>query len=142
LQPGSAIADPSKGSAFFDWADKKIIVVEDEPANLEYIRRLLAPTKVKLFLCENGNSLREYYPSLRDFDMILLDIRLPDANGLDLAREIREIPSVIPIIAQTAFAMTGDREMSLDAGCDAYISKPITRSALFSLIASFFNPEL
>lgn len=140
LQSGSGITEPSKASSFFDWADKKIIVVEDEPSNLEYIKRLLAPTRARLFLCENGASLREYYPSISDFDLILLDIRLPDANGLDLAEEIRKIPSAVPIIAQTAFAMTGDREMSLDAGCDAYISKPISRSALFSLIASFFNP--
>ncbi len=142
LKSGSGITEPSKASSFFDWADKKIIVVEDEPSNLEYIKRLLAPTRARLFLCENGASLREYYPSINDFDMILLDIRLPDSNGLDLTQEIRKIPSAIPIIAQTAFAMTGDCEMSLGAGCDAYISKPISRSALFSLIASFFNPAL
>ena len=59
-----------------------------------------------------------------------MDLRLPGVNGLDLTKEIREQGKNIPIIAQTAYAMTGDKEKCIKAGCDDYIEKPLNRTII------------
>ena len=69
--------------------------------------------------------------------MVLMDIKLPGINGLEATAEIKKFRPHLPIIAQTAYTLIGDREKALEAGCDEYISKPIDKEKLFSLIKSF-----
>ncbi len=69
-----------------------------------------------------------------DFDLILMDIQLPIINGLEATREIKQRDGDIPIIAQTAYALTEDRQKALNAGCDDYIAKPMKRKHLLELI--------
>ena len=71
--------------------------------------------------------------------MILMDIKLPLKNGLDATREIRKFDPDIPIIAQTAFALSGDEEKALDAGCTDYITKPINRKRLLEMISQYMK---
>ena len=84
---------------------------------------------------EMWNSLQEIEPKV-----ILMDVSLPDANGLNLVQQLRENPKYqcIPIIAQTAMAMKGDRESCLDAGVNEYISKPIDLQLLANLVAKYY----
>jgi two-component system cell cycle response regulator DivK len=69
-------------------------------------------------------------------DLIIIDIQLPKMSGLEVTRRLRQIPafSYIPIIAVTAYAMKGDRENAIEAGCDAYLSKPINTRELPRLV--------
>jgi CheY-like chemotaxis protein len=69
--------------------------------------------------------------------MILMDINMPEMNGLDATRLIKEKKPHLPIIAQTAYSISGDKEKTLEAGCDNYISKPIRKAELFSMIEKY-----
>jgi len=66
-----------------------------------------------------------------------MDIRLPDINGLELAKIIKSINGRIKVIAQTAYALAGDREKVIEAGCSGYISKPVNRDELLNLILAY-----
>lgn len=67
-----------------------------------------------------------------------MDIQMPGMNGLDATREIRKFNEKVIIIAETAYALEGDKEKALEAGCNNYISKPITQDSLLSLVRSYF----
>ncbi|PLX17965.1 MAG: hypothetical protein C0599_13035 [Salinivirgaceae bacterium] len=123
----------------YNWENHSVLIVEDEEANQIFIKELLEPTKIKMSLAENGKKALDMFKSGSKFDVILLDIRLPDILGLDVAREIRKTDKKTPIIAQTAYAMGDDRESSLKAGCNNYISKPIDINLLLSLINDYLN---
>jgi len=74
-----------------------------------------------------------------EVDLILMDIKMPEMDGLDATKAIKKVDKEIPIIAQTAFAMENDEKMSLEAGCDAYISKPIRKHKLFELLNEYLG---
>jgi signal transduction histidine kinase len=110
-----------------DAVGKTLLIIEDDPTSLEYIKELLKPNGFELILCETGEQGYESFREHAKIDLILMDIKLPDINGLELTRRIRSFHSdrQIPIIAQTAYAMDEDAQKCLKAGCDDYISKPI-----------------
>ena len=121
--------------------DKTLLIIEDDPASREYIKELLEPYKFTLILSETGE---EGYKSFLDnpgIDLILLDLKLPDINGLDILRKIRSSSTnnEVPVIAQTAFAMSGDAQTSIDAGCNDYISKPFDMNQLLEKISRFIR---
>jgi CheY-like chemotaxis protein len=74
-----------------------------------------------------------------DIDLILMDIQMPDLNSLEATRQIRQFNKGVVIIAQTAFGLSGDREKAIEAGCNDYISKPINKDELLSLIQKYFK---
>ena len=77
------------------------------------------------------------YCSGNDVDLILMDIQLPGISGFEATQKIKKIKPYIPIIAQTAFALKGEKEKSLEAGCDDYITKPIDKNNLVELINKY-----
>jgi len=119
----------------YDWSGKKILMVEDEKSNMEFLQIILGRTRAELIAAFNGYELKEMYDKLDFIDLVLLDIRLPDASGWDLAKEIKAIRPNLPVIAQTAYAMSGDKKKSEESGCDGYISKPISRDSLLKMIS-------
>ena len=114
----------------------EILVVEDNNRNRRLMRILLKARGYEVIEAATGAEAMDY---LRDHvpDLILMDIQLPQTDGLALTREIKSDPKTkgIPIIAVTAYAMKGDRERMLEAGCDGYISKPIDTQKLPQTIA-------
>ncbi len=116
------------------WEGKTFLVVEDDEVSMEFIKELLDPYKVKLICADNGKDAIEACSANSAIDLILMDLQLPIMNGRDAMIKIKEICPEIPIIAQTAFAMSGDKENYLDDGFDAYISKPINVTEILLLI--------
>ncbi len=114
----------------------KILVVEDNDRNRRLMRILLKANGYEVIEASTGVEAMDY---LQDHvpDLILMDIQLPHTDGLALTREIKNGAQTkdIPIIAVTAYAMKGDRERMLEAGCDGYISKPIDTQKLPQIIA-------
>jgi CheY-like chemotaxis protein len=74
-----------------------------------------------------------------DINLILMDIRMPEMNGYEATRQIRQFNTEVIIIALTAFALTGDREKAINAGCNDYISKPIIKNELHDLLKKYFG---
>jgi two-component system, cell cycle response regulator DivK len=103
-----------------------IFYIEDNLDNRTLIRRILTVEGYKVVEAENAHIALETLQTLRP-DMILMDINMPEVDGYTLTAQIRGMPGFesIPIVALTANVMRGDRERSLEAGCDGYIQKPI-----------------
>ncbi|MFH1159567.1 MAG: PAS domain S-box protein [bacterium] len=131
--------DEIQEEAVYTWAGKKLLLVEDEESNMKFLKTILNQTQAESVCAVNGRELRNLFSALDTFDLVLLDIRLPDANGWELAKEIKAIRSDLPVIAQTAYAMPSDRQKSKEVGCDNYISKPIRKEQLLEMIAGYIE---
>lgn len=122
-------------------ADEKlrVLTVEDNMINQKLIKTMLQNYDVDLWLAENGNEAIDMCLN-RKFDLIFMDIEMPEKNGIEATQEIKQMTNLnmdTPIIALTAMAMQGDREMLLDAGLDDYISKPINKEKLHRVITQY-----
>ncbi|MFO7656490.1 MAG: PAS domain S-box protein [Bacteroidales bacterium] len=117
--------------AGYNWANKKILIVEDDRASLAFMKVLFNLTRAKLVFAARGQEAIDICMKEKDFDLVLMDIQLPDINGLEVTRMIKGINKNLPVIAQTAYAMYGDESKCLKAGCDDYISKPVDITDLF-----------
>lgn len=114
----------------------KILVIEDNEQNLYLVRFILERSGYEVFAAPEGRSGIEMASTLRP-DLILLDIQLPGMDGYAVARNLRQNPDLVdtPIVAVTSYAMVGDREKVMEAGCDGYIEKPIDPDTFVSQIA-------
>jgi len=122
-----------------NWSDKTILLVEDDEISMEFLTELLASSKVNLIPAIDGIEAVEKCKNNKLIDLILMDIRLPNMNGKEAMLAIKkQCPDKI-VIAQTAFAMSGDKEKYLKLGFDDYISKPIIMTDLIILISRYFN---
>jgi PAS domain S-box-containing protein len=126
------------GNEELDWSAHRILVVEDDHPSYLYFSHLLSKTGVHLTHAKSGEEAWQLFTE-KDFDLILMDIRLGDMNGLDLARRIRQYNQNIPILAQTAYALSSDKAKSLDAGCNDYVSKPIQPGTFLTKIDDLLN---
>jgi len=125
-------------SAQPDWQGKAILVVEDEDHNFAYIHEILKRTHVTIIRAENGLKAVERVKS-DPIDLVLMDIKLPEMDGIDATREIRKILPDIPIIAQTAFAMEKEKMACMHAGCDDYLVKPFEPFKLLESVKHYFD---
>lgn len=121
-----------------DWHDRKVLVVEDEDHNYAYIHEILKRTQATIVRAENGVKAIEKVKQ-ESFDLVLMDIKLPELDGYKATTEIKKIRPSLPVIAQTAFAMEKERIDCLKAGCDDYIAKPYEPSKLIERIRVFLR---
>jgi two-component system cell cycle response regulator DivK len=114
-----------------------ILYIEDNPQNMKLVQKFLKIGGYKMIGAEDGLSGVDMAEQTRP-QLILVDINLPDIDGTEVTARIKSNPDLqhIPVIALTANAMYGDRERFLDAGCDGYISKPVSKQTLLAVVAS------
>ncbi|MCF8338199.1 MAG: PAS domain S-box protein [Bacteroidales bacterium] len=112
----------------------KILIVEDDEAGALYLSELFKNNNRKFFYAVTGSEALETARNHPDLDLILMDIKIPEMDGYEVTRKIREFNEEVVIIAQTAYAMKGDREKSLKAGCDDYLPKPIKKEEVQQVI--------
>jgi two-component system, cell cycle response regulator DivK len=117
---------------------KNILVVEDNESNLYLLTFLLQQFGYKTVEATTGHHAVTL-ASEEKFDLIIMDIQLPDINGLDATRLIRASNNMVPVIALTSYAMPGDREHAIDAGCSGYIQKPIDPDTFIDEIGRYLN---
>lgn len=125
-------------------AVKKILIVEDNELNLKLFKDLLGAHGFETFETKDGLNVPSLVREIKP-DLILMDIQLPEISGFDITRNLKAEADLreIPIIAVTAFAMKDDEERILKAGCEAYISKPISIIPFLQTIERFVSvPEL
>ncbi|MBN1198766.1 MAG: PAS domain-containing protein [Bacteroidales bacterium] len=111
-----------------------ILVAEDDEISFQYLESILVKEGFKLIRTINGEETVDVIRDHPEIPLILLDIRMGKKSGLEAAREIRAFNPSVVIIAQTAYALTGDREKALAAGCNDYIAKPIEKESLLKII--------
>ncbi|MFW6095390.1 MAG: PAS domain S-box protein, partial [Bacteroidota bacterium] len=118
----------------YDWENHKILIVEDDPASVEFLQEILKETRAKVLTAQTGKKAFQMFKEHQDISLILMDIQLPDINGQVVTKQIREYNKNIPVIAQTAYAMNHDRRKCLEAGCNDYITKPIDSKTFMTII--------
>jgi CheY-like chemotaxis protein len=123
-------------------ARKRILCIEDNDSNMRLVSRIVEGERHEFLTAVDGTTALAMAQRERP-DLILLDINIPGINGLELARQLKSDASLasIPVIATTANVLLGDRERCLEAGCDAYLPKPLDVRELQSILRSYLgNP--
>lgn len=117
----------------------KILIVDDETNSDLLLTAVLKNIQKETLHAKTGKEAIDIFEKYPDIDLILMDIRMPEMNGYVATRKIRENNKEVVIIAQTAFAIRGDKEKAMEAGCNDYISKPIKKEILLELIGNYFK---
>ena len=117
----------------------KILIAEDDESSEKLLTEILKKYCKEEIRVSNGLDAVETCRNNPDIDLILMDIQLPEMNGYEATREIRKFNKSVFIIAQTAYALPGDRELTLKAGCNDYISKPIDKRLLKEMMQKYFT---
>ena len=124
----------------YNWADKVILIAEDEVMNYLYLEEALKETKAKIIWCKNGKEAVDKIISEQiKVDLVLMDIKMPEMNGYEATKKIKSFNSKLPVIIQTAFAMPEERKKGFEVGGDEYIEKPIRQNKLLLIINQFIN---
>ncbi len=127
------------GNHIFEASTKplNILIAEDDNISYLFISQILKRPEISIIRAKSGmecvNLLREH----PEIDLVLMDIKMPEMNGIEATKEIRSFNQSVPIIVQTAYTSSGDKEKALEAGCNDYITKPIDKERLLQLIRKY-----
>jgi PAS domain S-box-containing protein len=130
---------PDEQTHPINWSSKKCLLVDDNRDVLVYLNRILLDTGVTIFTARSGVEALDIVKNTPDLDVVLLDMQMPEMNGIEATREIRKIRKNLPIIAQTAFIFEDDKDIILEAGCDACLIKPIRKDHLLTVMSGFIR---
>jgi PAS domain S-box-containing protein len=117
----------------------KILIVEDDEGSAILISLNIAKFGKEVLFAVNGAEAVDVCRKNPDIDLVLMDIKMPVMDGFEATRKIREFNLHVVIIAQTAYALLGDREKIIEVGCNDYISKPVNKEQLYELIQKYFK---
>ncbi|MDV7187411.1 ABC transporter substrate binding protein [Lutibacter sp. TH_r2] len=120
-------------------SDLKVLIAEDDEASEMLISIKLKKFSKEILKATNGIDAIETCRQHSDIDLVLMDIQMPKMNGYQATREIRKFNKNVIIIAQTAFALTGDKDKAIEAGCNDYITKPVNEMELQEMIRRYFG---
>lgn len=121
----------------YNWNQKTILIAEDEESNYKFLEMIMRKTKSEILWAKTGKQVLDICQGKHHLDLILMDLKMPEMDGLEAIRKIRKERNNVPIIVQTAFSMPEDRNQSFDAGATDFISKPIGKDKLLSLINKY-----
>lgn len=138
--PASPRNDTSPPLLETDFSGCKILLVEDEQPNHDYINRALSKTGASVQWARSGREALELYRK-GSFDLVLLDLKIPEIDGYEVARKIREQDQQIPIIAQSAYAMSSDHRRSIEAGANEHLVKPFRPQQLIETLERHLHPK-
>lgn len=124
---------------FYDWSKKTILVAEDEELNYLLLEEILGELKCKIIWVNNGAEAVKACSENTEIDLVLMDLKMPILNGYEATMRIKKIRPLLPIVAQTAYALIEDRAKALEAGCNNYISKPINKTSMVEMVNFFFK---
>jgi len=116
----------------------RVLVAEDNPANQILIQAILDRMNIQSCIACDG-ALAVKMATEESFDLILMDIQMPNLNGYQATHMLKKKGVKAPIIALTAHAMEGDRQKCMDAGCDDYLSKPVNKGKLSELLGKYLK---
>ncbi len=117
----------------------KVLIVEDDNISKNFLELLVKPLSEQIIVAKNGFEAVKSFEENQDIDLILMDMKMPVMDGYEATRQIREMNKDVIIIAQTAYSLIGDKDKSIEAGCNDYITKPIFKDKLMTLINKYFK---
>jgi signal transduction histidine kinase/HAMP domain-containing protein/DNA-binding response OmpR family regulator len=122
-------------------AGKRVLIVDDDMRNIFALSSVLEDHAMKIVSADNGRDAINLVSNRTDIDVVLMDIMMPEMDGMETIREIRKIPECkgLPIIAVTAKAMKGDRERCIDAGAWDYLSKPVDTEQMLAVLRAWLH---
>jgi len=116
----------------------KVLIAEDDDSNYQVLELMMRKmTNAITLRASNGKEAVDKFSNETDIDLILMDLKMPVMDGFEATRLIRKMNAGIPIIAITAFAMSGDERRAIEAGCNDYLAKPVTMKVLLNKLAEF-----
>jgi CheY-like chemotaxis protein len=118
----------------YNWNNKTILIAEDEESNFKFLDMIIRKTAAEVLWAKTGKQAIDICQSTDKVNLILMDIKMPEMDGLEAIREIRKHKDQTPIIVQSAYSMPEDRNLSFDAGANDFISKPIGTEKLLKII--------
>ncbi|MEA2107598.1 MAG: PAS domain S-box protein [Bacteroidota bacterium] len=122
----------------FDWKDKVFLIAEDTDTNYTYLKEILSTTNAKIMWAKDGKEAVDLC-SKNKIDLVIMDLKMPNMDGYEAAKEIKKTKQDLKIIAQSAFTHDEEKQKCLNAGCDNYIAKPINIKKLFMAINNAFS---
>jgi PAS domain S-box-containing protein len=132
---GKEKARPGQGKGH----NKTILIVEDDEPSMIFLKILLRKLKVQILWAKTGLEAISFCKDHPQIDLVLMDINMPEMDGYEATREIKKFKPELPILAQTANAVDGDKEQALEAGCDDYIAKPIKKELFIITIEKYLG---
>ncbi len=128
-----------QGKYDYNFEGKVVLVVEDNMISFQLISAVLHKVKAEVVHATNGRIAIEMCSGDSHFDLILMDMQMPEVDGLQATREIKKIHPELPVIAVTANAFDGEKFAFESAGCDAFLTKPLQFRQLFELMSSILD---
>lgn len=115
-----------------------VLIVEDDETSDFYLRSILKAFSNNIISAPNGLEAVNICRNTYDIDLVMMDIKMPVLDGYDATRQIRQFNGKVIIVAQTVFALMGDKQKAINAGCNDYDSKPINLSEFHSILCKHF----
>ncbi|MEN8158337.1 MAG: response regulator [Bacteroidota bacterium] len=131
----------SRGRFDYDFSGKSLLVAEDNMISFKLIATLFARVNASVTHASNGREAIELCSGDQHFDLVVMDIQMPEVGGIEATREIKKLRPNLPVIAATANTFDSEEEACREAGCDSYITKPLQFSQLFELIQFHFDRQ-
>jgi two-component system cell cycle response regulator DivK len=123
----------------YKWSSKNILVVEDDESSAFLLNEFLKHTGAKVTYTTDGQEAVDFVRLNPETDLILMDILLPEKDGLTATREIKSFASNVKVIAQTSYAFSMNAREAEQAGCDAFLTKPLNMSLLLDKIDGYLS---
>lgn len=133
LPPTISIPAAVKPVDRFRWDKFTVLIVEDDDTSFRYMKELLSPTGISIVRAASGTTALDFFDNNK-IDIVLMDINLPEMNGFEVTRRIRQTDSCVPIVAQTAYAFLEERRKCFEAGCNEYLSKPVKKESFLNVM--------
>ncbi len=129
----------SKEDGNFIWKGKKLLIAEDEELNYKLYSEIFKPTGIEIVHAENGRVAVDLFGKGQNFDIVILDLKMPEMDGIQAFKHIKRINKEVPVFAITAFAMEEEKQEIEAMGFNKYFAKPINKKELFSTLSEFLN---
>ena len=129
------------GKYDFDFSDRVVLVVEDNQISFKLMHAILRQVKANVVHAPNGKEAIERVESGAHFDLVLMDMQMPEVDGLEATRKIKQLRPDLPVVATTADIYDENAQACKEAGCDAFLAKPLQFRKMFELMQSFFDQQ-
>lgn len=133
-KPSKQSYDTMDQPEVIDLKGAKILLAEDDHVNMLLLKRTLENANAKVFVAKNGLEVLKILEDQSDITLVLMDIKMPEMDGIEATRVLKLKYPGLPVIAQTAYALPDERKKAIQAGCDDYITKPINIDGLYRII--------